>query len=316
MIAAMTPVEVLEARAVPLMSLSTITVSGADARTFLQGQLSNDLRKLRHEHALLATCNSSQGRVQAVLTLIQRGEAVVMVVASAMVGRVIARLQRYVLRSKAILTESHDLLAASLSAAEARGAATDNLPTVPGDCITQGTTTVMRWWSADERYLVVAPREELPASGEPLADLRWRRADIFAGMPQIYPETHELFVAQMLNVDLLGGISFDKGCYTGQEIVARTQYRGTIKRRMLRFTADCAVPPPGTRVLHAGAHCGEVVDACIGEVRALHACELLAVVSLDRAAESLELDGIRDSALTRVGLPYSLPPAAATPAAV
>lgn len=139
----------------------------------------------------------------------------------------------------------------------------------------------------------------------------WRRADIAAGLPQVYPETHELFVAQMLNLDLLSGISFDKGCYTGQEIIARTHFRGTIKRRMLRFTAACAAPSPGTRVVHEGEHAGEVVDACAGSPDTGHGCELLAVVSLDRAPSALALDGIADSSLTPLGLPYVIPQAAA-----
>ena len=75
----------------------------------------------------------------------------------------------------------------------------------------------------------------------------WHAADIRAGLPQVYPQTHESFVAQMLNLDLLGGVSFEKGCYTGQEIIARTHFRGTVKRRMLRYAAACPAPAPGTR---------------------------------------------------------------------
>ncbi len=293
-----------------LNSFTAVSVSGSDARTFLQGQLSNDLRKLTPQRALLASCNSAQGRVHAVLTLIDRGDSLVAVVAASMAGRLLARLRSYVLRSKVTFVEQSGLAVASLTAADVTSLIDTPLPG-SGDCASKGEMSVLRWWGAGERYLLVAPRAELQASGDGQEDLRWRRADIAAGVPQVYPETHELFVAQMLNLDLLGGISFDKGCYTGQEIIARTHYRGTIKRRMMRFAADCAVPAPGTRVLHAGAHCGEVADACVASPESGSSCELLAVVSLDRAAESLELDGIASSSLRRLGLPYAIPQAAA-----
>jgi folate-binding Fe-S cluster repair protein YgfZ len=106
----------------------------------------------------------------------------------------------------------------------------------------------------------------------------------------------------MLNLDALRGISFDKGCYTGQEIIARTHYRGAIKRRMFKFAAACTAPAPGTRVVNGNAHAGEVVDA----VSTAPGCELLAVVNLDHATAALSLDGVPDSVLTRLTLPYSL----------
>jgi len=106
----------------------------------------------------------------------------------------------------------------------------------------------------------------------------------------------------MLNLDLLGGISFEKGCYTGQEIIARTHYRGAVKRRMFRFGAACAPPAPGTRVLSAGQHAGDVVDSApAGE-----GCELLAVVSLAQANQALQLDDTQQSPLHGLPLPYEV----------
>jgi folate-binding protein YgfZ len=293
-----------------LAGLTPVSIGGADARTFLQGQLSSDLRRLTPQHALLASCNSAQGRVQAVLTLIERDDGIVAVVPATVAKRLVTRLRGYVLRSKVTFVEESTHVLAPLTAAQAAGMV-DVLPQTAGACITQGALSVMRWWSADERYLLLAPRTAVQATDDVAEDLRWRRADIAAGLPQVYPETHESFVAQMLNLDLLGGISFDKGCYTGQEIVARTHYRGTIKRRMLRFTADCAAPAPGTRVLQAGTHAGEVVDACAADPKAGRGCELLAVISVDRMDGALTLDGVADSALTRLDLPYAIPQAEA-----
>jgi folate-binding protein YgfZ len=293
-----------------LTSLSLLAVRGADARSFLQGQLSNDLRRVTPQRALLASCNSAQGRVQAILTLVERNDSILCIVPTSMVARLAARLRHYVLRSKVTLQEATGLALAALTARQAEGFVALP-PRSPGACVANGALTVMRWWSADERYLLLAPEAEIQRLSGAEDDLLWKRADIAAGIPQVCPETHEQFVAQMLNLDLLGGISFDKGCYTGQEIIARTQYRGTIKRRMMRFAANCPAPPPGTRILHAGSHAGDVVDACVASADAGHASELLAVVSVERAHEPLQLDGIGGSSLVRLGLPYVIPQAEA-----
>jgi folate-binding protein YgfZ len=294
-----------------LVSLASVVIGGADARLFLQGQLSNDLRHLTPQRALLASCKSAQGRVQAVVTLLERDDGITAVVSASMAKRLVTRLRGYVLRSKVTFVDEPGQVLVPLTAARAAGMV-DALPQAPGVCVTRDALTVLRWWSADERYLLIAPRDAAPVAGESDADLHWRCADIAAGLPHVYPQTHESFVAQMLNLDLLGAISFDKGCYTGQEIVARTHYRGTIKRRMLRFAADCEVPAPGTRVLHAGTHAGEVVDACMAAPESGHRCELLAVVSLDHVDGALTLDGMAGSALTRSKLPYDIPQARLT----
>ncbi|HEY6879598.1 MAG TPA: tRNA-modifying protein YgfZ, partial [Polyangiales bacterium] len=119
---------------------------------------------------------------------------------------------------------------------------------------------------------------------------------------QVYPETQSSFVPQMLNLDLLGGIAFDKGCYVGQEIVARARRNG-VPRRMFRFSAPCPPAPPGTPVIHGDADVGELVDAV-----ASHAgSDLLAVVNLDKVSAALALRGVAHSKLTLAALPYEVP---------
>jgi tRNA-modifying protein YgfZ len=129
---------------------------------------------------------------------------------------------------------------------------------------------------------------------------RWHLSHVRAGLPQVYPETHEAFVAQMLNIDLLGGISFEKGCYTGQEIIARAHFRGTVKRRMFLFHSADPAPLPGTRVLSGEQHAGDVVDAAATE----DGCDILAVVSLAQINSELRIDG-QTAPLTRQPLPYA-----------
>jgi folate-binding protein YgfZ len=233
-------------------SLGTLLVSGADARPFLQGQLSADIDALTPAHTLLASCNSAQGRVQAVLLLAERADGIALILPASLTERIAARLRKYVLRSKVKIDE------------------------LPGPI-----------------DLVVPPAYR---------ERDWRLAGIRAGLPQVYPETYESFVAQMLNLDLLGGIAFEKGCYTGQEIIARTHFRGAIKRRMFRFQCACPPPAPGTRVLAGEQHAGDVVDAAATS----NGCELLAVVSLAQADAELELESNRGARLRKLPLPYSL----------
>ena len=233
-------------------SLGTLLVSGADARSFLQGQLSADIDTLTSTRPLPSSCNSAQGRVQAVVWLVERSEGIALILPASLTESIATRLRKYVLRSK---------------------------------------VRIDAWPAAIE----------LP-EGHPYREPDWRLAGIRAGLPQVYPETHEAFVAQMLNLDLLGAVSFDKGCYTGQEIIARTHFRGAIKRRMFRF--ECAGPPPAprTRVLVGEQHAGDVVDAAATR----DGCELLAVISLAQQDAELELESNRGVRLKKLPLPYAL----------
>jgi folate-binding protein YgfZ len=232
--------------------LGSLLVSGADARSFLQGQLSADIDALTPARALPASCNSAQGRVQAVLWLTERADGIALLLPASLTERIAARLRKYVLRSKVKIDES---------------------PAAPG---------------------IVEPAA--------YRERDWQLAGIRAGLPQVYPETYESFVAQMLNLDLLGGIAFEKGCYTGQEIIARTHFRGAIKRRMFRFGSEGPPPAPGTRVLAGEQHAGDVVDAAATS----EGCELLAVVSLAQQDAELELESDRGVGIKKLPLPYSL----------
>lgn len=293
----------------PLPQFATVTFRGSDARTFLQGQLSNDLNLLSADHALLASCNSAQGRVQCIMTLIQKGDDIVAVLPASLVATLIKRLKFYVLRAKVTIEDSSQ----TLHVAQVRdGASPATLPAQPGDSQPLGDMTVMRWWSTDPRWLVLHTHTELvanDASPDQHDWHEWQQHDIAAGLPQVYPDTHEHFVAQMLNLDALNGISFNKGCYTGQEIIARAHFRGTVKRRLFRFHAATGAPAPGTRVVNGEHPAGEVVDA----VNTADGCELLAVISLDQlptqrgGALTLEHADPATQALRMLPLPYALP---------
>lgn len=281
----------------PLESMSAMLLAGPDARAFLQGQVSVDVASLGSEEARLASLNSPQGRVQAVLWLVQRSDGLALLLPTSLVESVTARLRKYVLRSKVTIepAPSH-LKVAALPLHETPAEIRDLLERAHREA---AGVSYIRLPGVDLVLALAGPiRESAPDES---LDAQWRLACIRAGLPQVYPQTQEAFVAQMLNLDLLGGISFQKGCYTGQEIIARTHYRGAIKRRTFRFKAECAPPAPGTRVVVGEQHAGDVVDA----VESDDGCELLAVVSLTHVNEPLTIDGA-GSLLERLPLPYSI----------
>jgi folate-binding protein YgfZ len=283
-----------------LGQFATICLTGADARIFLQGQLSFDIDRLTAQRVELACCNSAQGRVQAVMWLVERSDCLVLLLSASMLDATVARLRKYVLRAKVKIESGAGRLAAY---------ATDSHPSaqLPFQHAEQGPVSLIGWPGG--RTLMLAPPQASEGAAAAASE-EWHLADVRAGLPQIYPQTHELFVAQMLNLDALNAISFDKGCYTGQEIIARTHYRGAIKRRMFHFSADCPPPPPATRIVVDGAHAGDVVDS----VATPNGSELLAVINLAQLDNALKLDGSPDVTLHRLELPYSLAISSVIPA--
>lgn len=277
----------------PLTGLATIMVSGAEARAYLQGQLTADLDTLDSNRVQLTCCNSPQGRVQAVFWMVERTDGIALVLPAAVADSTVLRLRKYVLRAKAKIERAAHLqvgvmprsalpadvtLGAAGSHRELDGVSYFTLPGVE-DALVLGT---------------------LSAPADAAREHQWHLSQVRAGLPQVYPETHEAFVAQMLNIDLLGGISFEKGCYTGQEIIARTHFRGAVKRRMFLFHSAGAVPAPGTRVLAGEQHAGDVVDAVATE----NGSDVLAVISLAQLNSELHVDG-QEAVITRLPMPYS-----------
>ncbi len=239
-----------------------LAVRGRDAASFLQGQLTRDVEALAAGELGLAALLTPQGRVIATGWLWRQPDGFDLLLAAALAAALRDRLQRFVLRAKLSLA-----LADPDAALEAAFCSRAGL-TAGGDLTAAATTLSL----------------------------------VRAGLPEIDLATSEAWIPQMLNLDLVGAISFQKGCYTGQEIVARTQHLGRIKRRMLRFAAARALPPPPlAALLRDGQKCGEVVlAAAVGG-----GIELLAVVNLDSRAAALRLED--GTACTLLPLPYPVP---------
>jgi tRNA-modifying protein YgfZ len=257
--------------AVPLTQLGLIEARGTDAAAFLQGQFSNDVRRVGAQQAQLSSYNSPKGRMLAVLHVLADGDGFLLELHRSLLEATLKRLKMYVLRSKVTLAEVADRALLGLAGPDAAALLTDaglEVPAAPLACAWSDGACVMRRLGEAPRYSVLAPLARLARLQERLAEATsaggiddWKRLDIEAGVPTVYPETQEHFVAQMCNLDALGGISFDKGCYTGQEVIARVHYRGAVKRHMSRvLTPEQGVAPGSAFALPDGRN-GEVVDA-------------------------------------------------------
>jgi len=252
--------------AVPLTQLGLIEAGGTDAAAFLQGQLSNDVRQVTADRAQLTSHNSPKGRMLAVLHLLRRDEVFLLELHRSLIESTLKRLRMYVLRSKVTLSEVTDRVTFGLAgsrAADVLGRWGLPAPGTPLASAWAEDTCVTRRLGASPRYTVLAPGargaelwRQLSAHATAAGTDDWKRLDLEAGVPTIYPETQDRFVAQMCNLDTLGGISFDKGCYTGQEVIARVHYRGAVKRHMTLRRLEGTAPAPGTKL-----DAGEVVDA-------------------------------------------------------
>lgn len=280
-----------------LPALSVVAVSGRDARTFLQGQLTNDLLGLERHPGLMAAACDREGRVLEILRLAAQGDTVLAVLRGALAAPMIARLAKHVLRAQVTFQDRSDALAVAgvLDAAPAESWSQDAV-----------AVGVARMVAGPRRMLLVGPAPSLDwlmreMGRASVAD--WERACIEEGEPTIHPETTGEWTPQMLNLDLLSGISFTKGCYVGQEIIARTQHLGRIKRRMLRYAGPAgALFEPGQALYSGETQAAQIVAACDGP----QDVELLAVTELRFSSDLLGAEpGGRE--LVPAGLPYVIP---------
>jgi folate-binding protein YgfZ len=281
--------------AAPLPLLGVLRIGGADATGFLQGQLTNDLRLLDDGRTQLAACNTPQGRVIALLRLKKAGDAIYALLPADLLDRVYTLLRRFVLRSKVDLQIASDLQVAWVATPQS----------LPDDA----SARLVTFEYPLGRRVIAAPADtwrSITGSGLPEPSPHrldeWLAAEIRDGQPQVFAATSEAFVAQMMNLDLIGGISFSKGCYTGQEIVARTQNLGRIKRRTFRYRVDGGTPPPPLAALMLdGAKVAEVLTCAARDGK----FELLAVTSLEARGRVLELEDGRS--VTPLEMGYTVP---------
>lgn len=302
-----------------LSPLALVGVHGADALSFLNGQLTNDLRGLDDTHHRLAAYCTAQGRMLAILRLFRREGNYVMQLPRSLRTATIERLRMYVLRAKVTLEPIDDFVCLGLAGPKSISHLQSVLGSAPerdDGVAARGDITVLRLAGPHPRFALIAPVSDAPRIWNALErDARrvgasnWDWLDIQAGIPTVLAATREAFVPQMANLDLLGGISFEKGCYPGQEIVARMHYRGRLKQRLYRAHADGPTQPqPGDAVYAPGLR-----GQAAGTVMNAHAApqggyDLLAVVQIGSAeAGELHLASEDGPRLTVEALPYDVP---------
>ena len=293
---------------VPLAHLGLIRARGADAASFLQGQLTNDVASLAPRQARLAGFCSAKGRLQASFIVWQGAPDELLLLCSASVlAATLKRLSMFVLRAKCKLSDA----SAELSLVGAVGTSAQREIGDAGVLETrmQAGCTALRL--PDVRglarcLLIGVPGAANLAPAIPLETWRW--LEVQSGLPTIEAATVDQFVPQMLNFELIGGVDFQKGCYPGQEVVARSQYRGTIKRRMFLVHGDTPMQA-GQEVFHANEPqqpAGMVVNAALDPA----GTGASALVELKLAA--LEGGGLHlaapDGAVLRLAeMPYPVP---------
>lgn len=290
--------------AAELAQFGLLAAAGDDARAFLHGQLTNDVEHLAPDRARMAGWCSARGRLLATFLVVPHESGYLLQVARDLAGAVAKRLSMFILRSKVKLTDASAAWVQFGLWGEGAERVLDSLGIPPPAEIMQVTRreSLLAVRVAAQRFLVLAPAAERARLAAALAagDAQaWTLEEIRAGRPLVTQATQDQFVPQMVNFDQVGAVDFQKGCYPGQEIVARAQYRGQVKRRMVRVRT----PVP----LHPGQdlYSDDVPDQPSGTVVIAAADEALAVVqisTLDHRSPVRAATG--GTALELLPLPY------------
>ncbi|MCX2898306.1 YgfZ/GcvT domain-containing protein [Pseudomonas mandelii] len=290
-----------------------LAVRGVDASKFLQGQLTCNLNYLSDNQASLGARCTQKGRMQSSFRILLEGDGVLMAMASELLEPQLADLKKYAVFSQSKLTDESAAWARfGLEHGDAALSALGlDLPAGTDSVARHGAIIAIRvspdraelWVPADQADAVKNQLGSLLAEGELN---QWLLGQIRAGIGQVMAGTRELFIPQMLNLQAIGGVSFKKGCYTGQEIVARMQYLGKLKRRLYRLQLSASeLPEPGAPLFSPshGSAIGEVVIAA----QAGQNIELLAVLQAEAAeGGEIHLGSLEGPALTLLDLPYEL----------
>jgi tRNA-modifying protein YgfZ len=305
---------------VDLSHLGLIAVGGPEAAGFLQGQVSNDIRELSDSHSQLSSHCSPKGRILANFRVLRIEQSIFLVLPRSQMEPLLKRLRMFLLRSKASIDDASDALVCFGIVGDCADAALGELfgalPVGDNDMTQAGAATLIRVPGLVPRYLFIGPSEQAQdlwqraaeQAIEANADL-WALHDIRAGLPTVLPETSDAFVPQMLNMHLIDGVSFTKGCYSGQEVVARMQYLGKLKRRMYTAEVETDTAPRPGDLLSVPDSKSEQAPGRVVDARAIAPGRfaLLVVVEIS-AAEGGEVRLARDGTVDGPVLQLQAPP--------
>ena len=306
-----------------LGQFGTLRVSGGDAQAFLQNLLSNDIREVGDARAQLSSFNTAKGRMLATLLIWREGDDYLLQLPRVLCEPMCKKLSMYVLRAKVKIADTSDtIISLGLSGTNAQEILQRQfaeLPQAPLGLIGAAPTNIIRIGDTRFQINTGAPQAQalwqaLSQQAQPAGSVCWDWLNIRSGIPVILPQTQEKFVAQMVNYDLIDGVSFKKGCYPGQEIVARMQYLGQTKRRMYLAHIDGAhldgndIPQAGDELFSADMEdqpSGMIVNASPSPSGG---CDMLAVVQIaSRETQTVHCQSMRGEALQFLPPPYPLP---------
>ena len=290
-----------------------LAVRGNDASKFLQGQLTCNLNYLSDTRASLGARCTQKGRMQSSFRIVLQPDGCLLAMARELVEPQLADLKKYAVFSKSTLTDDStnwvrfglvqaDHVLASLGLH--LPADTDSVARANDLIAVRASEGRAELWAPAAQAHTLTRQLEAQLPQAELND--WLLGQIRAGIGQVMAQTRELFIPQMINLQAVGGVSFKKGCYTGQEIVARMQYLGKLKRHLYRLSlTGNEVPSPGTP-LFAPTHSSAIGEVVIG-ARSEHGVELLAVLQAEAAQSGdVHVGDLQGPALSLMDLPYQL----------
>ena len=284
----------VESKFIYLNTHSTIKVEGDDRVQFLQGQLTQDINLITPDHALFSGFCNPKGRVLAFMLCYMDQASIHIQIDSSVEESFLRRLKMYVLRSKVSMSLLGDQFTCigfmGFKALLKQGI---QPPKSYLDIVRSHDVMIMRVGKDTERFQLMGEASKVKSFMQPhlpeytsMSIESWNNLNILDGVPDIYPTTQEAFIPQSLNMDLIDGVNFKKGCYTGQEIVARTHYLGKVKRRMYRgFIESQDVLTPGDQILNEKK---EVIGQLVRSARENNSkTNMLIELRVDQAHEAL-----------------------------
>ena len=271
-----------------------LEVSGEDAATFLQGQLTNDIHQVTNQHAIYSGFCNPKGRLIGFFIIIKFNESYLLILPRSITESIHKKLSMYILRSKVKLTMQDEAIQIYGLLDKNKSSNNEALPKNHLDVLNSNECHMIKLQGVG-RFMLVGLKDTFQKLIHENPELLvnqdinlWRQEEILSGSPNIYPATQEAFIPQSLNLDLMDAINFKKGCYTGQEIVARTHYLGKPKRRMFIAKAQAELNSSiGDPIDLNGQAIGHIVDLVIHEGKT----DLLIELHLDHTDKGLTIDG-------------------------
>lgn len=298
----------------PLDYLGIIQVSGNDATDFLQGQFSNDIKQVTDSHAQLSGYCSPKGRLLASFVIYMVKDNYFLLLDKTILDATQKRLTMFVMRSDVTLSNvSDEFCVLGLTGTDVADMPDENYSVIAAE-----HTSIIRLPSPIPRCLRIVPTSQATSIWQTLDNLTpvaanyWQLLSIQAGQPEISVNTADAFVPQMVNLHVVDGVSFKKGCYPGQEIVARTQYLGKLKRRMYRVQVETTETiTPGSEIYQSATDdtqsVGKVVSAQIISSNHAEALVVLQIAKADSYSDALHIGEKSGPRLKLTELPYPFP---------